>query len=64
VFAFVIPRFMIGTSGEVRTARELGIDNAPPYALFQFMSYAVDDGVDAISGLRRWITKRGWMPVN
>jgi hypothetical protein len=55
---------MIGTCGEVRTARELGIDNAPPYALFQFMSYVVDDGVDAISGLRRWITKRGWMPVN
>jgi hypothetical protein len=41
LFTFVIPRFMIGTSGKVRTARELGIDNAP-----------------------RWITKRGWMPVN
>jgi hypothetical protein len=55
---------MIGTSGEVRTAGGVGISNAPPYALFQFMSYVVDDGVDAINGLRRWIIERGWMPVN
>jgi hypothetical protein len=55
---------MIGMMGEVKTARELGIDNAPSYALFQYISFVVDDGVDAFNGLRRWITKRKWMPID
>jgi hypothetical protein len=55
---------MLGTSGEVKTARELGITGAPPYALFRYIAFVIDDGVDALNGLRRWITKRKWMPVN
>lgn len=55
---------MIGTHGEVKTARELGIGDAPPYALFRYITFVIDDGIDAVNGLRRWITKHRWMPVN
>ena len=55
---------MIGINGEVKTAKELGINGAPPYALFQYIAFVIDDGVDALNGLHRWITKCHWTPLN
>jgi hypothetical protein len=48
---------MTGFDGEVRTARELGIEGVPPYALYAYGVFVIQDGVDERTGAMRWVTK-------
>jgi hypothetical protein len=49
-------------SGEVRTARELGITDVPPYILYSYVA-CVECGRDEATGMMQWITKRKWVPL-
>jgi hypothetical protein len=55
---------MTGFDGEVRTARELGIEGVPPYALYAYRLFVIQNGVDERSGAMRWVTKRKWLPID
>ena len=55
---------MTGLSGEVRTARELGIEGVPSYALYTYSEFVIQDGVDERTGAMRWVTRREWFPID
>jgi hypothetical protein len=55
---------MTGSSGEVRTARELGMEGVPAYALYTYSEIVIRDGVDERTGATRWVTKRKWLPID
>lgn len=53
----------MGHIGEVRTAKELGKQDAPPDMRYTYAEFVTQDGVDEQTGMLRWITKRTWVPV-
>lgn len=55
---------MTDIGGEVKTARELGIEGVPPYALYAYGVFVIQDGVDERTGAMRWVTKRKWLPID
>ena len=54
----------MGVIGEVRTAKQLGIPDAPPHALYMYTEFVTQDGIDDRTGAARWVMKRKWLPID
>jgi hypothetical protein len=54
----------MGFLGEIRTAKELGKQDALPNARYVYAEFVVQVGIDEQTGMLRWVTKRSWIVVD